>query len=112
MSETARSLEAIRRTELEAAQRIEQAKARAEEIVTEAKTRARAVVEEGRQRGRNSAQARYEEALARIEDEAATIRQEGAAQAAGLRSVASARIDELIAEMVEVVLAPPLERGK
>jgi vacuolar-type H+-ATPase subunit H len=112
MNDAARALESIRRTELEAAQRVEQARTRAEEIVTEAKARALSIVEEGRRKGRESAQARYAEAMAEIEDEGARIRREGIAEAEGLRSAASARIGELIDEMVDVVLAPPLERGK
>lgn len=112
MNEAARAIEAIRRTELEAAQRVEQAKTRAEEIVAEAKARAATMIEEGRRLGRESAQTKYEQALAGIEAEAARVRAEGLEAADRLKMSASTQLDELVDEMTEVVLAPPLERGK
>lgn len=111
MNEAGQSLEAIRRTELEAAQRVEEARARSDDIVTEARARARELVEEGRRRGREEAKRLLEAAKREAELEADQIRARGLAEAECLTRKAGESFDELVDALVEVVLAPPRERG-
>jgi ATP synthase H subunit len=110
MSEAGETLEAIRRTELEAARWVEEARDRSVEIVTGARARAREMVEEGRRRGRETARRRLEEAKERSELEADEVRAGGVAEAQGLARHAEERMDMLVDVLVEVVLAPPREK--
>jgi vacuolar-type H+-ATPase subunit H len=112
MNEATRALEQIRRTELEAAQHVEEARARANEIETEARAQVRRIVEEGRERGRLAARQRLDAALEGAGTEAAAIRARGESEARVLGESAEGPMDQLIAEMVRVVLAPPSEPGK
>jgi vacuolar-type H+-ATPase subunit H len=99
MSEAGETLEAIRRTELEAARWVEEARDRSVEIVTGA-----------RARGRETARRRLEEAKERSELEADEVRAGGVAEAQGLARHAEERMDMLVDVLVEVVLAPPREK--
>ena len=112
MNEATRALEQIRRTELEAAQHVEEARARADEIETEARARFGRMVEEGHERGRLAARQRLDEALEEAGTEAAAIVARGQSEARALAGSAEGPMETLIAEMVRIVLAPPSEKGK
>lgn len=111
MNEAGETLDAIRQTELEAARRVEAARDRSAEITTEAKARARELIEEGRRQGRETARRRLEEAKEQAELEADEIRARGVAEAESLALHADERMDTLVDALVEVVLAPPREKG-
>ncbi|GEM_PF-1774124 len=112
MNEATRALEQIRRTELEAAQHVEEAHVRAGEIETEARARVRRIIEEGRERGRLAARRRLDAELEEAGTEAAAILQRGESEGRALGESAEGPMETLIAEMVRVVLAPPSEKGK
>lgn len=112
MSEAASALEQIRRTEMAAARKVEEARVRATEIAAEAEREARRIVDDGKQRGMEAARLRYQEGVDDAEAEAAAIRAAGIADADQLVTLGKERVEALVEEMVEVVLAPPLERGK
>jgi vacuolar-type H+-ATPase subunit H len=112
MNDAAHALEQIRRTEMEAARRVEEARTRATEIGKSAEQEARRMIDEGRQRGLEAARRRHQEGLAEAEAEAERIRAGGVAKADELIMLTEENVGRLVDEMAEVVLAPPLERGK
>lgn len=112
MNEASRVLEEIRRTELEAAREIEEARTNAGEIVEQARDQARRLVEEARERGRRDARRHLEEAIEEAEERGATIRDDGAAEAEQLSKATAGMMEPVIEEMVQVVLAPPAEPGR
>lgn len=112
MNEATRALQEIRRTELEAAQHVEEARTHAKEILAEARVQSRRLVDEGRERGRVTAGRRLEEKLEETETVAETIRARSESEARALGESAAESIGLLIEEMVRVVLAPPSEQGK
>lgn len=112
MTEASHALEEIRRTELEAARRVEEARERAAEIEATARSRARRLVEEGREHGRAAARDRLRAIVEEAEEQAEEIRARSAADGEELRDSAMGSVDSLVVEMVRVVLAPPSEPGK
>ncbi|MEA1904138.1 MAG: hypothetical protein U9N56_11515 [Actinomycetota bacterium] len=112
MNEATHALEEIRRTELEAARHIEDARTQAAEIVAQAKAQSRLIADEGRERGMAAARNRLERALEEAAAEAATIRARNESQSKTLGKLAAESMESLIEEMVSVVLAPPSEPGK
>lgn len=107
MNEASQTLEEIRRTEMDAARTVDEARERSAEIVARARARGREMVEEGRQRGRETAQRRLDDAQSEMGAEADAIRSRGEAAAADLARSAEERLEALVADLVEVVLAPP-----
>lgn len=112
MNQASHVLEQIRRTELEAARHVDQARAEAEEIVNEARAHARRLVEEAREKGREDAHHHLETVVAEAEEEAAGIRDHGVVEAAELSESTGGSMGPVIEEMVRVVLAPPAEPGR
>lgn len=112
MNEATHALEEIRRTELETARHVEEARARAKEIEAEAKAEGRRLVDEGRERGRAAARRHLEETLEGTEKVAAKVRARAKSEAEALGHAAARSMDVLIEEMVGVLLAPPSEPGK
>ena len=112
MNDAGQALEQIRRTELAAAQMLDEARHQAEQMRSEAKAAAARAVDEGRRRGVVAAEARLRDALEEAERQAADIGANSASQAKVLVESAQGSIGALIEEMVAVVLAPPSERGK
>ncbi len=104
MNEASRALEEIRRTELDAARRLEDARERSSQVVAEATARARSLVEEGRERGRARARSRLDEAVAGAEVEAEAIRAQAIEDAEHLIGSAENQVDAVVDRMVEVVL--------
>lgn len=111
MNEASHTLEEIRRTELEAAQRVEDARSQADEIRAGARARRRELVEEGRHKGRKTAQLRLERARAELEAETEAVRDRGVADAERLTRLAEAKLDPLVEALTALVLAPPREQG-
>lgn len=110
-NEASHTLEEIRRTEMEAARTVDEARERAAEIVAGARARGREMVEEGRQRGRDTARRRLEGARRKMGAEADAIRSRGESEAADLSRSAEDRLGALVSDLVELVLAPPREQG-
>lgn len=111
MNQASHALEEIRRTEMKAARRIEDSRARAEEIIEEAREDARRRVDSAREEGRQEAQRRLEQAIAEAEAAAASIRTQGLADAAEVSGITDDSLAPVVEEMVRVVLAPPSEPG-
>lgn len=105
------SLEAIRRTELEAASKVEEARERSTEIKRDAKAQARELLDAAKSRGLEAAKRRLELAEQEAENDADAIRDRGDAQADSLRRHAEERFDELVGELVELVLPPRRGQG-
>lgn len=112
MSHAADALERIRRTELAAAQEVEEAKERAEEILASARAEARAIRSRAEEEGRERARQHYDSSLARAEEEAEGIRRRGEDEAQDLLDSVSEHIEPIREAMVATVLAPPREEGK
>lgn len=112
MNEASRALEEIRHTELEAARRVEEARAHSAEIVSDARGRAHELVEAARRRGREAAERHMETARADVEAEANELAQRGETGARALRESASRRMGQLVDSLVEVVLSPPEDGGE
>ena len=112
MNEATHALEEIRRTELEAARHVEEARDRAREIEADARARSRQVVDEARERGRAAARQRLEATFEESEADATAILARSESEAQALGDAVAGSMGRLIEEMVRVVLAPPSERGK
>ena len=104
-------LEQIRRAELSAARRIDQAKLDAEQFLEEARARVRTLVARAGEAGDREADNRYETAISRAKLEARQIEDQFAERAEILQRKVAPEIDHLAAAMLELVLAPPEERG-
>ena len=112
MSETARALHEIRVAELEAARRIEQAQVDAAESLAAARRERTEAIAEARQRGRAEAERRFAAAVAEAEREAEAILMGCDDRVRSLRRAAEPHMATAVTEMVELLLAPPLEEGK
>lgn len=112
MSETAHTLDAIRVAELEAARRIEQAKDDAEAAVAAAQRGAAQAVADARRKGREEAKRRFDATIAAAKEEAAAILAGCDARLQDLRRSAAPHVTAAVTEMVDLLLAPPLEEGK
>ena len=106
------ALHAIRDLELEMARRVEAAEAAGAEAVRAARVQERALLAAAEQRGVAEADRRFEEAVGRARADAESIRTDGSARVAGLRESVDGRLGDLIDELVDLVVAPPLEEGK
>jgi len=111
VNQASHALEEIRRTEMKAARRIEDSRARAEEIIEEAREDARRRVDSAREEGRQEAHRRLERAITEAEARAASIRAQGLAGTAQVAGITDESLGPVIEEMVKVVLAPPSEPG-
>lgn len=112
MSETARALDAIRIAELEAARRVERARADAAASLAAAHRDSARVVADARARGRSEARRRLETAVADAEREAEVILASCDGRIEAVRRAAAPHLPAAVAEMVDLLLAPPLEEGK
>lgn len=112
MSETARALDAIRVAELEAARRVEQARAEARESLAAARRDSAQAVADARMRGRNEARRRFDAAVRDAEQEAEAILAGCDARVESLGRAAAPHLASAVTEMVDLLLAPPLEEGK
>lgn len=112
MNDATGALDAIRRTELQAARREQAARKKAEEMIDAARVEAERIKDAAGDEGRSLADRRFDAAIAEAEDEAQRVRARGEAEAAALLDVPEQKIDEVVEAMVAVVLAPPVERGK
>lgn len=110
MTDAERTIAAIRRTELAAAQRVDAARVRADEILSEARAEARVHHREAEARGRERAVQRHTDAQHVAEEEAQKIRAAGSREAELLREEAVDRIAELAAALLQVVLPSPAQR--
>jgi vacuolar-type H+-ATPase subunit H len=112
VSETARALHAIRVAELEAARRVEQARADAAESIAAARREHERAVADARLRGRTDARRRFDAAVAEAEREAEAVLAGCDARVESLRCAAEPYLATAVTEMVDLLLAPPLEEGK
>ena len=109
MTDAERAIASIRRTELQAAQRVEAARARAEEIRSEARAEARRLHRDAEARGRIRAQERLAEAHRAAEEDAEKIREIGLRDAAVLGAQPAGRMGELVEALLDAVLPSPAE---
>lgn len=105
------ALHAIRDFELEMARRVETAHSGVEELLREARARERTAVTAAEERGRAEAARRLAATVARAEADANEIRADGVRRVAALEESVPGRIDSVVEQLVEFVLAPPLEEG-
>lgn len=110
MNDATAAVDAIRRTELDAARRIEAAKEDAERMVADARIRVRRLEDEGEERGRARAEERIERERADALREADRIVSRGVEAAASLKEEADGMVAELVAALVDAVLAPPSDQ--
>lgn len=101
------ALEQIRRLELAEAQRLEAAADEDRALLAEVRRDADRLLREARHRGAAAADARYRQAIADAERQAAEISARAAERAEQVRERAMAGLDEAVGAMLEVVLAPP-----
>lgn len=106
------ALHAIRDIELEMARRVEAARTAAEEAVRAARVRERAELAAAQERGRAEASQRLARAVANAEADAAEIRSDGKRRVAALEASLRGKLDDVVEQLVDLVLAPPLEEGK
>jgi len=112
MTETAQALDAIRRVELETAQRLESARADGITAIVEARRRATVTVAEAKARGLEEARRRYDSTVAGAREEARSIAADGTARAEQLRTRTAPGREAAIDAMVDLLVAPPMEEGK
>lgn len=112
MSETVRALHAIRVAELEAARRVEQARDAAAESLATARREHAQTVADAERRGRAEAERRFDAAVEAAEGEAEAIVAGCDARVRDLRRAAAPYVQSAVDEMVDLLLAPPLEKGK
>ena len=112
MSETERVLHAIRVAELDAARRIEHARADAAESLAAARRDHTQAIVDAQQRGRAEAERRFADTVAAAERQAEAILAGGDDRVRSLREAAEPHLPAAVAEMVDLLLAPPLEKGK
>ena len=112
MSETAGALHAIRVAELEAARRIEQARADAAASLAAVHDEHAQAVADARMRGRAEAKRRFDTTVAEAEREAEVILASCDARVDSLRRAAGPRLETAVTAMADLLLAPPLEEGK
>lgn len=112
MSETERALHSIRVAELDAARRIEQARVDAAESLDATRREHTQVIVDAERRGRAEAERRFTAAVEEAEREAETILAGGDARIHSLRHAAEPHLPTAVTAMVDLLLAPPLEKGK
>ena len=112
MSETVQALHAIRVAELEAARRIEQARLEAEEALAAARREHDQAIADAQHRGHTEAERRFTTLVAEAEREAEAILMGCDDRVRSLRRAAEPHLATAVTQMVELLLAPPLEEGK
>ena len=112
MSDTAGALHAIRVAELEAARRVEQARADVADRLADARRVRAGTVDDAVERGQAEARRRFEAVLAAAEREAGSILAGCDARVDALRRAAEPHLASAATQMVDLLLAPPLEEGK
>lgn len=105
------ALQAIRDFELEMARHLEAAELAADESVRRARAEQHEALAAAEGRGRAEADRRFAEAIARAQADAEEIRAQGATQVNQLGHRVRASVGGLVDELVELVLAEPLEEG-
>jgi len=104
-------LEQIRATERETAQRLQAAQAQAQATVDAARREAQELVASARRRGQAASRTRYEEVIQIAQREADRLEAQAESRAASIRASAQPQLPALVDAMVELILAPPTERG-
>lgn len=99
------SLESIRRAELDAARRVEAAKAEATAMVAEAHRAAQQRVERAREEGAEQADRRFRETIAAARTKAASITPDD--RIATVIALVEPRLPALVDSIVELVMSPP-----
>jgi vacuolar-type H+-ATPase subunit H len=112
MTDAAAALRAIRGLERETAQAIDRVRREQGEALTRASVEGEALIAAARGRGRETARNRFDAAVASAQQQAAAILEDGRRRAAALRASAEPYKETAVAAMVELLLAPPTERGK
>ena len=112
MSETSDALHAIRVAELEAARRIERARVDATQSLVAARREHAQAVADAEGRGRTEARRRLDVAVREAEEEADAILASCASRVESVRRAAEPYRRTAVTEMVDLLLAPPLEEGK
>lgn len=106
------ALHAIRDAELAMAGRLEEARRAADERIRSARAEVRRTLAAADTQGRAAADRMVTEALTQAEAAAVEIRAAGDSRARGLSAQVADRLDAVVSELVDFVLAPPLEEGK
>ena len=104
-------LEQIRSAELASARRIEEAKQEADRLIEAARADAKAEIDRAVEAGDREADDRYHAAVAAARAEAQQIEHQATEDIALLQQQVEPEIDRLAAAMLDLVLAPPEERG-
>ena len=112
MTDARSTLDEIRATERDMARRLQEARDAAAADIEAARTEAKRLASEARIRGREAAAIRYEEVVRTAGHEADQVRANATQQAATLREQALPHLPQLVDAIIELVLAPPAERGK
>ena len=106
------ALEAIRTLEREAAQQVAAARREQDDLLAAARRDAARAVAAARHRGKETARQRFEATLAEAQKQARGVVDDGRQRAAALREAAEPHRETAVAAMVELLLAPPIEKGK
>jgi F0F1-type ATP synthase membrane subunit b/b' len=112
MTDAGTTLDEIRATERDMARRLQGAKDKAAADLEAGRTEAKRLAAGARSRGKEAADVRYDEVVRTARHQAAGLEADAAEQAAALREHALPHLRELVDAIVELVLAPPTERGK
>ncbi len=112
MNETARALHTIRAAELDAARRVELARDAAADSVSDLRQERAQALAEAERRGRAEAERRLAASVAAAEQEAEAILAGCDERIESLRRSAEPHRSDAVAAMVDLLLAPPLEKGK
>lgn len=112
MNDAAAALRAIRDVEREMARAVESVRREQEVGLTAARAEVQEALAAAKRRGRETARRRFATAVAAAEGEADVIVEEGRRRAAALRETAGPSREAAVTAMVELLLAPPSEKGK
>ena len=112
MSDAGHVLEEIRVVELETARQIETAREDAEAARRDARRQAAEEVAAAKQRGTETAGRRFEAAVAAAEADADSILAACDEREEALRRAAAPHREAAVTAMVELLVSPPLEKGK
>lgn len=104
-------LDRIRSAELAAARRIDEARSGAQRRIVDARRRVEGAVGQAGETGDHEADRRYTAAVEQARAEADRITAEARDQIAQLRHAVEPRIEDLADAMLDLILAPPEERG-
>ncbi len=112
MTDGSAPLRVIREVEIAAARQIDAARTEEAQLLSSAEQEAREMVNAARHRGRAEAQRRFAAAIDAANQEAVLIADRGVVASEALRATAAPHLSGAIDAMVELLMAPPEERGK